>query len=266
MVDGLPGDFVIMSTSTRVDFKNSRLFWNHGTKESHGVFNIESVLRIYRNDEIKETFVLATGVLAGNMYTSERLVQDPPYYFQVAASRSRHIIYRTDTINKPKWGRLFNRKKRGCTNDTPNNNSVFTSLKFKIIEEKCISVGPAYASLRKHYMQLPNFTSKIVINIDKEQKVELEFPIKHINISPENEMFQVETGALLFINKECSDLTDIRKSLIPSFVHFNSFNHADFSIDFPYGVRESTVRGQFDVKRLECKIELYSDKLYQSGI
>jgi len=249
-----------VSTTTRVDFYNSKLFWNHKTQKSHGAFNIESVLRVYKNNEIKETFVLATGVLAGNMYVSERLVQDPPYYFQVASSASRHIIYRTDTINKPKWRRLFSKKQKNSTYDTSNKNSVFASLEYKLIEEKCVRVSSSYRDLRKHYMQLPNFTGKILINISEEQKAELEFPVKHINISPEKEMFQVETGALLLVNEEYANLIDLSKSLIPSFVHFNSFNCAHFSIDFPYGVRESKVRGGFNVRRLECEIELYSDK------
>jgi len=249
-----------MDVSTRVDFRNSRLFWNHETKESHGAFNIESVLRIYEKNKIKETFVLATGVLAGNMYVSGRLVQNPPYYFQIAASNTRHIIYRTDAINKSKWTRLLCRKHKNGILDTLNKNSAFKALEYRLIEEDCIRVSSSYSDLERHYMQLSNFTVKININLDEEQRAELEFPVKHINISPEKKMFQVETGAVLLISTEYSDLNDLSKLLTPSFVHFNSFNYADFSIDFPYGVRSSKTRGDFNVKRLVCEVQLYSTK------
>ena len=84
----------MIGRAKRINFQSSRLFWNHGTDESHGAFKIESVLRFYNEDgKLKDTFVLAVGVLAGNMYASERLVKEPPYLFQIVASDSQHIIY-----------------------------------------------------------------------------------------------------------------------------------------------------------------------------
>lgn len=248
-----------MFTDTRVDFSNSKLFWNHGSDNSHGVFNVESVLRKYnKNNELINTFVLGAGVLAGNMYVSGSLVKNPSYFFQVAASEDMNVIYRTNTLETEKWRKFLNINRGSGTFDTYNND--FESLEFNLGTEECVEVGLIYSDISMHYLRLHNFTCKIYVNkID--ECYELEFPVKHINISPEKEMFQVETGPILIFDSHGSNKTSARvERLIPSFVHFNNSKYADFSIDFPYGVRSSKDRGSFNVERLNCEVKLFSNK------
>jgi len=248
----------------RVNFQSSRLFWNHGTDKGHGAFKVESVFRFYGVEgDLEETFVLSAGVLAGNMYVPNRLIQNPPYFFQITVSDHRHIIYRTDTIPKQFWKKLFSRRKGNSTFDTPNNNNVFESLEFNLDMEPCTAVFSDYNSIKKHYMEFAEFTCNMVFYLNSGGKIELEFPIKHINISPEKEMFQVETGPVLMIDPHRInnfDKKDLLEALVPSFVHFNQINQADFSIDFPYGIRMSRDRGDFHVESIGCEIQLFSDK------
>ena len=50
---------------------------------------------------------------------------------------------------------------------------------------------------------------------------------------------------------------DFLKELVPSFIHFNSFGCADFSLDFPYGVRGSSKRGEMVIEEVDCDIQLW---------
>jgi hypothetical protein len=89
--------------------------------------------------------------------------------------------------------------------------------------------------------------------------IELEFPVKHLNLNPFRKAFQVEIGPILFVKPEClsAEKRDLLRELIPSFIHFNTFDRADFSLDFPYGVRAPSRRGKMMVEEMDCGIQLW---------
>lgn len=249
----------------RVDFQRSRLYWNHGSSKSHGAFKVEAVLRVYNKEGQRvEEFTLGTGVLAGNMYVSGRLVKDPSYFFQVAASDKRHVIFRTYTHSN----RLgFKKGFRSVDEfDTRNRNDIFESLQYSLVLENAVKLDCSYENIKAHYIKLADFSCKMSFVLSNGYKIEFEYPIKHINISPEQKIFQVETGPILFINPSAAlDNKDIKNTgfleqLVPAFVHFNRFDHADFSIDFPYGVRSTSKRGKFNVEALPCNLQLFVNK------
>ena len=152
---------------------------------------------------------------------------------------------------------------RKCHDIFDTSNDIFKSLEFALNEEDSIAVAPSYENIHKHYMELAEFTCKMAFSSRPGWRAELEFPIKHINISPEKRMFQIETGPVLMVNQSAlssSGKIDLLDMLMPSFVHFNRFDRADFYFDFPYGVRTPGDRGDFFVKSIECQIGLFSNK------
>jgi hypothetical protein len=114
--------------------------------------------------------------------------------------------------------------------------------------------------IENHYLYHADFLCLIKIPFAKNRTLELEFPVKHFNLHPISKAFQVETGPILFVKPDCLSVEklDVLKELIPGFIHFNSFDWADFSLDFPYGIRGSTKRGEMIVEKVACEIQLWA--------
>jgi hypothetical protein len=246
-----------MMFSQRIDFQQSSIRWNHGSEKSHGSFKVEAILRICdANYNVEEVFALGAGVLAGNVYAPAQLVKQPAYFFQIAASNERHVIFRTYT--QPKALSLKALFGRGIVGDSYGKNELFESLTVDLKSEDAKRVG-AGEDLAGYYMFHDDFICLIKLPLPGNRTVELEFPVKHLNFHPISKMFQVETGPILFIKEECfsTENFDILSGLIPSFIHFNSFDRAEFSLDYPYGVRKSSRRGKMMIEEVDCDIQLW---------
>jgi hypothetical protein len=240
-----------------IDFKCSRVLWNHGSDKSHGSFKVEAVLRVFdANNNAEELFALGAGVLAGNVYALGQLVRQPTYLYQIAASNDRIVIFRTYTqANFLSWKSLLGKGRDGDTYSE--NKKIFESLIVDLKGEnaKRIEIGEDIAN---HYLNCSEFSCLIKIPLPGDRRLELEFPVKHINLEPASKIFQVETGPILFVNPEylSAEKPDLLKKLIPCFIHFNSFDRADFTFDFPYGVRKPSRRGKMMVEEMKCDIQL----------
>lgn len=240
----------------RTDFGRSRICWNHGSDKSHGSFKVEAILRLCdANDCAEELFALGVGVLAGNVYAPRQLVKQPTYLFQIVASKERHVIFRTHT--RPKilsWKALFGREAEG---DSYNNNQIFPSLTIDLKSEGAKRVRTS-EDIANHYLSHAHFSCLVKIPLTGNRSLELDFPVKHLNFHPVSKTIQVETGPILFVKPEFffAEKMDLLRELIPSFIHFNSFDRADFSLDFPYGVREPSRRGKMMTKEMDCDIQL----------
>jgi len=242
---------------SRIDFGRSRIFWNHGSEKSHGSFNVEAILRLYSaDDNVEELFALGAGVLAGNVYATSQLIKEPSYLFQIAASNERHVIFRTFTQSKAlSWKALFG---RGVVGDSYGKNQLFESLTVDLKSEdaKRVGIGEGIAN---YYLNHDNFLCLIKIPLPDSRRIELEFPVKHLNFHPINQSFQVETGPILFVKAEyfSTENPDLLSGLIPSFIHFNSFDRAEFSLDFPYGVRNPSRQGNMMIEEVDCDVQLW---------
>ncbi len=240
-----------------VDFERSRICWGFGSINSHGSFKIEAILRVYdASDFIEESFVLSAGVLAGNVYAPDKLVKQPAYNFQIAASSTRHVIFRTYTESK-----LFSWKSlvaRGRERDSYGENQLFEPLDLKL-HSKDVKKIESNEEIESHLLNCSDFTCLIHFPLLNNLRLELEFPVKHINFHPTSKEFQVETGPILFVCPEffLKGKRDLLRELIPSFIHFSSLNRADFTLDFPYGARKSLRRGKFMIEEMDCNIQLW---------
>ena len=245
-----------MARSQRINFRRSSICWNHGTNKSHGLFNVEAILRIYNDDNLEELFALGTGVLAGNVYALNQLVKKPAYFFQIAASNERHVVFRTYTQAQGFSWKPPN--KRGREGDTYGDNQLFESLLIDLDSEEGRSIK-VHDDVNGNCLLEKDFSCLIKIPLKSKRKLELEFPVKHFNFLPDSKKFQVETGPVLFVRPECLyvEKKDLWKELVPSFIHFNCYDRADFTLDFPYGARESSRRGKMTVSEVNCEIQLW---------
>ncbi len=241
----------------RTDFGRSRICWNHASVKSHGSFKVEAILRLCdANDCVEELFALGAGVLAGNVYAPGQLVKQPTYLVQIAASNDRHVIFRTYTQAKIlSWKSLLGKGREG---DSYGTNQLFESLivDLKSEDAKRLERNEDIAS---HYLSHADFSCLIKIPLACNRRIELEFPVKHFNLHPISKTFQVETGPILFVKPDffSAEKIGLLRELIPSFIHFNSFDRADFSLDFPYGVREPSSQGEMMVEEMDCDIQLW---------
>jgi len=237
-----------------VDFWRSRICWNHGSQKGSGSFLVEAVLRICdSNDREEELIALGAGVLAGNMYVEDNLVKDPAYFFQIAASDERNIIFRTYLRHQScNWKSLFRGKSKY---DTIQANQEFETLHIEL-KKYALKKIDDFEDMQYHYLRHGNFSCQVKIPLTEKRNMVLEFPVKHSNILPEREIFQIETGPLLFADPKVQT-GDLFSKIVPGFIHFNSFGRADFSLDFPYGVRYSSKPGALIITSLNCDIELF---------
>jgi hypothetical protein len=172
-----------------IDFNRSHLVWT--TKAgSRGFWRlIASASLISSTHQTLDQFVLAPAVMAGDVYGGGRLLKEPPYSFQIFASRQRHTIVREPGIS---IGSAVN------ADSTANNESVFAELAIHIAETNRNAidldrlgdgtVSPSWPLMANVELCGPN-GDRWVLN----------FPVNHINVAAIDgkNAFQVETGPIL---------------------------------------------------------------------
>jgi hypothetical protein len=246
----------------RIDFQNSNIRWITHAEKSMGTFQVEAIARLWL-DELREPklFALGAAVLAGNMYVDGKLCKDPPYLFQVASGMGEYGIFRTALSFK-----LFDTVKRvlGLAN-APDSfgliESKFESFNINLKMEAAETLQ-SYNEVAQHYVRGDVFTCLITIMDSAKGRLELEFPVKHLNLLQGRQIWQMETGPILFpcaseyIPSESSQLSDF----LPYFVHANKHDCADFSPDFPF-LKIASQRGLMAYGGVkQCKVQLLVKK------
>ena len=99
-----------------------------------------------------------------------------------------------------------------------------------------------------------NFTAKVQIEYYR-LSCSVEFPVNHINVKPEIQMWQVETGPVLFPIFE--DYMPSNLELLPSFIHFNSFDKLDLFYDHPFNLRRNQIKNNGIMEGIDCKIKMF---------
>ena len=156
-----------------IDFNRSHLVWT--TKAgSRGFWRlIASASLISSTHQTLDQFVLAPAVMAGDVYGGGRLLKEPPYSFQIFASRQRHTIVREPGIS---IGSAVN------ADSTANNQSVFAELAIHIAETNRNAidldrlgdgtVSPSWPLMANVELCGPNGDGWV-----------LNFPVNHINVA-----------------------------------------------------------------------------------
>jgi hypothetical protein len=186
-----------------IDFAHARIAWTTHDG-SHGLWRVVAAAR--REDG--EEWYLAAGVMAGDVYGQGRLPLQPPYSFQLIASRERHVMLR-ETLDGASL-----RDTDAAHSDT------FGALAVDVPEIEADAVPPAGAGDRWP------LTARLEAVGASGARWLLEFPVNHINLR--DQAFQVETGPVVIPR----DLIDVAGAAKPAglqlaFIFFNRLDRID---------------------------------------
>ncbi len=217
------------------DLDNSFLAFTVKDFINYGTFQVESSCMV--NDLAgKRKYYLLSPVMACNVYGKDGLIKTPSYIYQAVFSDRHYKIFRTylpDMRPDNSWGRLEELFE-----------DITTGIKTcaMTLLENNEAVIRSVQENRKIYGTL-NYQEYIGKN---ERDIFITFPVKHINVHPPKNMFQVETGtiAVPYLSEgrgsECG-------SFELCFIAFQKRNRVEFS-----KVPDTTVL------RKTCRVELYA--------
>lgn len=112
-----------------------------------------------------------------------------------------------------------------------------------------------------HFQQHNSMSACIRYETQQHCRIEIEFPIKHINIHKERRLFQVETGPILIPSTDpTAGLSEGQGCFLnTAFVHFNRLDCAEITLNVPTCIGEETIRFFSQVKKLNPQIVLMVD-------
>lgn len=230
----------------RINFSSSYLTWLTHKEKSYGRFQLDAVCTIRDRDRKRtETYYLAPAVIAGNAYAKDDLVKQPVYLFQIASSQESHAIYRTFISH------------RDDQSSIDENSKQFEEVEFHI-NSKEAAVIKDFCDIDFHFQHHNPMSAFISYETRQDCQIEIEFPIKHINIQREKRLFQVETGPILIPSEKPADRLSEGQgySLNTAFIHFNRLDCAEVTLNVPTCIGEETIRFFSQVEKLKPQIIL----------
>lgn len=233
----------------KIDFARSSCTWLTTEEESYGRFVLESSCSI--RDLLTETFqtyYLAAGVIAGNVYEEKDLVSYPTYLFQIAMSHERHKIFRSFLNYDP------------LQDSFARNSDLFKRVELDIVRQEATLLSD-FESILYHFERHEQFSAHLACNPIKDYQVDIEFPIKHLNIHPKFKKFQVETGPVLFpIQTQNNGISDPSgMEFQTGFLHFNRFDQAVMTLNSPTPIGGCMTRFYSKVFEVSVQIQLMVD-------
>jgi hypothetical protein len=203
-------------TQFAVNYARSTISWKTSA-DSIGIFKIASV---FYDINLSQAIYLSCPVIAGDVYSKGLIPKRPLYHFLWATNGQHATVFR-----------LYSDEK--IIEDDINNTGIKSiSLKTENITGRKIEI--------KELLSLEDqCLSHLICRIYCKDFV-MEFPIKHINIKPSEQLFQVETGPVL---------AKIEEKLVPIFVFINSINQIQIVPYFPLLVDQVYIK--------EMNVEFY---------
>lgn len=172
-----------------IDFSRARLHWILKEGSSAAVFSVESLL----DDGQGERWHLCSTVMAGNVY-ADCMPKLPPYTYTVAASHKRWMMFRDGGAGT--WG-----------DDAGQRETRFRELSFSVLEMPGREISGSEVALAVRE-ELPLMGA---VAVTGSESVMLRFPVKHINLHPDGQRWQAETGPLLCPSDVVKELFDAEK-------------------------------------------------------
>lgn len=242
----------------RINFQRSDIRWVTAKEKSWGVFQLEAVLRFWPGAVAESRqYVLGAAVLAGNMYVDEGLCKDPAYMFQVAAGESDHVIFRTGLPNRQNEARNQPENAHIVRDTFGANQQIFDSIDVNMEMEPGLPLK-GYEDIEASYSRGERFTCLVIIDLPVTGRIEMEFPVKHLNLLPSRKQWQLESGPVLFLKRgESTPLSgDVLADLLPYFVHANRFDCAEFYPDFPFASGADHRSARAKKGKVRCRVQL----------
>lgn len=208
-----------ISRMEAVDFERARISWTTKT----GIDGHWRIAATACRDGSRDCIALAAAVIAGDVFGTGRLPRDPPYTYQLIATRKRHAILRA--------GDDFGNKDTEAANDT-----IFLALNIH---------APQIAARRIRLEELTSTTFEQRWPLSVHLKVRgrtadfwiLEFPVNHISTQNNPaQLFQIETGPVV-IPQDLLDVPDASRigECYLCYVFLNKAHQADLVAWGPSG-------------------------------
>jgi hypothetical protein len=173
-----------------VDFERARISWT--TKAGiHGSWRV--IATACRQDS-EDCIYLAPAVMAGEIFGAGRLPRDPPYSYQLIATRKRHAIVREGEAS-------------GNRDNEADHEAIFSSFDIHAPRHAATlmeirTLDPATVT------QLWPISARLKVRGQRGEYWNLEFPVNHVNTrTADAAAFQVESGPVL-IPRDAIDITD----------------------------------------------------------
>lgn len=165
------------------DFDASFLTYITREQANHGMFQIACICTVH-DAEGRTCYYLTHAVAACDVYGTGRLIKEPSYRFQALFTNTRYRIFRTfmkDQRQDDSAGMVEN---------------LFQGLELNARQRRAVELrtGQEIVSFARSGGKLG---CRIVLEPERRRKVEIEFPVRHINLDPANNRFQVETGTVV---------------------------------------------------------------------
>lgn len=190
-------------------------------------------------------YCLGSQVLAGHVYGTGGLVIRPTYLFQIAASQDRHKIFRTYLQHRP------------ASDSSGRNAGKFKEMNLRVVKQTAVVLHD-FAAIEQHFDKYSQFSARIPLPQDGTTVIEMEFPVKHINLQRTQRRFHIETGPILFPTRIHSGL-DTDHSLPEfnaAFVHFNCFDKIEVTLNVPTRVGQRSTRFYSETMKLAADVSL----------
>jgi len=234
-----------------IDFTRSRLVWTTKAGSSGHWSVIASASLISPTHQALDQFVLAPAVMAGDVYGSGRLPKEPPFSFQIFASRRQHTIVREPDISTAP----------ALTMDsTASNDSAFEKLAIDVAEENRNTIDLDKLSNEAVSTSWP-LTANVELCRPNGDRWVLSFPVNHINIATIDgkNVFQVETGPVLIPHALISPTSpaSVMSGFAIGYVFFNRSDRIDVALWGPREIGNVASREFRHYERLEAKVTLF---------
>lgn len=179
-----------VSRMQAVDFERARILWT--TKA--GIKGSWRVIASACQQDAADCIYLAPVVMAGNIFGADRLPLDPPYSYQLIATRDRHAIVREDEAS-------------GNKDSEADNGTAFSSFDIYAARHgaKLIEIGTRDLAT---VTQLWPMSARLNVRGQRGTLWNLEFPVNHISTRTGNVTeFQIESGPVL-IPRDVLDIAE----------------------------------------------------------
>lgn len=230
----------------RIDFQKSSMTWLTVGGESYGRFALES-LCFLRDEPTASTIFYGLGaqVLAGHVYATDGLVKKPDYLFQIAASQSNHVIFRTYLRHRP------------ASDSSGRNAGKFKEMNLRVVKQTAVVLHD-FAAIEQHFDKYSQFSARITLPQAGATVVEIEFPVKHINLQRARRQFHIETGPILFPTRIHSGwrTEDSLPEFNAAFIHFNCFDRVEVTLNVPTRVGLRSTRFYSETRKLVADVSL----------
>ena len=195
-----------------IDFAHSHCTWLLKEQMSYGRFNIEGVLHVTKSG-YSDRYLLASAVMAGQVYSSGGLIQDPPYEYQAVFSDTAYKMWRTYT--------LFEASHDSCGLIQERFQSLNVRLPL-VTAQPLNDVG----EIIRATLDDRTLVARTEFANGGRWRIVAEYPIKHINVQVESHQFQVETGPLLVAAPEVGNSLTIN-DLLQAYLIFGNLDEVE---------------------------------------